>query len=263
MKKKLVLFLCLITCLFTISACSSKKESVSFDYVEADVTQMANDFLDSWNNFDFANLTEDVVNQAVDAGQMDKETATVYLNWKKIKKDIGEFDKIISTEIKESKDKVTVVFTTAYKGTKNKVEFKVGFDSKLQPSEKSVSIEEIETLSSKLKSAGLNTILGMGTVFIVLIFISLMIGLFAYIPKIQQKMSKKKEAKAEAEVEVVSSIDNTVSQIVEQEEELVDDGELVAVITAAIMASMGDEVPADGLVVRSIKRAKTNKWQKA
>lgn len=55
--------------------------------------------------------------------------------------------------------------------------------------------------------------------------------------------------------------DNTFDQIT-RKEELLDDLELVAVITAAIAASMN--VPADGFVVRSIKRAKsTNRWQKA
>ena len=88
--------------------------------------------------------------------------------------------------------------------------------------------------------------------------------MFKIIPKIQAKMEKRQEE----DFNVVTAIDNTVSQIVEQEEleELVDDGELVAVITAAIMASMasnGEEVPADGLIVRSIKRTNSNKWKKA
>ena len=46
-----------------------------------------------------------------------------------------------------------------------------------------------------------------------------------------------------------------------QEEELVDDLELVAVITAAIAAF--DNTSADGLVVRSIKRAPGAKWKRA
>ena len=44
-----------------------------------------------------------------------------------------------------------------------------------------------------------------------------------------------------------------------QEEELVDDGELVAVIMAAIYASMASEgkaVSKDGLIVRSIRRSR-------
>ena len=125
-------------------------------------------------------------------------------------------------------------------------------------------MEETEAFGGKMESALLNTIIGMGTVFVVLIFISCLIGMFKIIPKIQAKMEKRQEE----DFNVVTAIDNTVSQIVEQEEleELVDDGELVAVITAAIMASMasnGEEVPADGLIVRSIKRTNSNKWKKA
>ena len=45
------------------------------------------------------------------------------------------------------------------------------------------------------------------------------------------------------------------------EEELVDDLELVAVISAAIAAYTGTS--SDGFVVRSIKRSTTNKWKKA
>lgn len=44
-------------------------------------------------------------------------------------------------------------------------------------------------------------------------------------------------------------------------ENLINDTELVAVITAAIMASMGDEAPADGLVIRSIRRPSGNRWK--
>ena len=46
-----------------------------------------------------------------------------------------------------------------------------------------------------------------------------------------------------------------------EEEELTDDLELVAVITAAIAAS--ENTSADGLVVRSIKRAPVSKWKRA
>ena len=45
------------------------------------------------------------------------------------------------------------------------------------------------------------------------------------------------------------------------EEDLTDDLELVAVITAAIAAS--EDTPADGLVVRSIRRVPGSKWKKA
>lgn len=52
----------------------------------------------------------------------------------------------------------------------------------------------------------------------------------------------------------------TVQNTGGEDGELVDDCELVAVITAAIYASMGENVPADGFVVRSIRRVNSKKW---
>ena len=90
------------------------------------------------------------------------------------------------------------------------------------------------------EQALLNTLMGMGTVFAVLIFISLLISLFVYIPSIERPAPKR-----------------PILEEVVEEEELVDDGELVAVITAAIMAANGGAaVSTDKLVVRSIKRVK-------
>lgn len=104
-----------------------------------------------------------------------------------------------------------------------------------------------------LEKALLNTLLGMGTVFIVLIFISLLISCFKYISKLQDKFSKK------AALEPAKAAPAPVTAAVEDaEEEIEDDLELVAVITAAVAASMGSST--DGFVVRSIKRASNRKW---
>lgn len=102
-----------------------------------------------------------------------------------------------------------------------------------------------------MNTALLNTVLGMGIVFIVLIFISLLISCFKIIPMIQKKLERKQKAEEIVEQSNVQAVEQVV-----EEENLVDDTELVAVITAAIMASMGSEVPADGLVVRSIRKVK-------
>lgn len=99
-----------------------------------------------------------------------------------------------------------------------------------------------------IKTALLNTVIGMGIVFCVLILISFLIFMFGYVSKLfGGKPSKKVEEKPSAVVKEVS-VEET------SDEELIDDTELVAVITAAIMASMGEEAPVDGLVVRSIRR---------
>ena len=113
------------------------------------------------------------------------------------------------------------------------------------------------TFGEKMAKAGLNTLMGMGTVFVVLILIYGIISLFNFIPKIEAALSKK-----EAKPEAATSVDNAISQIVESEE-LSDDLELVAVISAAIAAYEGAG-STDGYVVRSIRRVSNgSKWQKA
>lgn len=91
-----------------------------------------------------------------------------------------------------------------------------------------------------------NTVMGMGTVFVVLIFIACIISLLQFIPKLFSKPEK-----------TVAPVVETTPAVapVEEVEELVDDKELVAVITAAICAA-SNQTSADQLIVRSIKRAK-------
>ena len=97
-----------------------------------------------------------------------------------------------------------------------------------------------------MTKAALNTLLGMGTVFAVLILIYGLISCFNFIPKIQKKFQKKP-----VEAESTQAAVKTVQPAVVEEE--TDDTELVAVIAAAIAASEG-AASADGYVVRSIIR---------
>lgn len=107
----------------------------------------------------------------------------------------------------------------------------------------------LETLGQKMADAGLNSLVCIGVVFCVLIFISLIISLFQLIPKAENAIARKKEKAIGSE-----AVDNAVSQLEAKEEELVieDEFELVAVISAAIAASAGTS--ADGFVVRSIRK---------
>jgi len=85
---------------------------------------------------------------------------------------------------------------------------------------------------------------GLGTVFIVLILISLIISLFKYIKPAQPKTKEVKPAETK-KVEVKKE----------------DDLELVAVITAAIAASLNTTT--DKLQVRSIRRVNSRpRWNR-
>lgn len=102
-------------------------------------------------------------------------------------------------------------------------------------------------LGDKMTTAALNTVIGMCTVFSVLIIIIGVISLFRFIPVIQEKLTKKNA--------VQKSVESATAQIVQAEEDtdVSDDLELVAVIAAAIAASEG-AASTDGFVVRSIRK---------
>ncbi len=98
-------------------------------------------------------------------------------------------------------------------------------------------------MKSRMENALQNTVLGMGTVFAMLIAIAMIIYCFKIIPVIQKKFAKKEEPAAEAPKAA------PVSAAPVQE---TDNLELVAVIAAAIAAS--ENVPVDSFRVRTIKR---------
>ena len=96
---------------------------------------------------------------------------------------------------------------------------------------------------ARLANALQNTVLGMGTVFVMLIAIALIIYCFKIIPVIQKKFVQKAEPAAEAP---------KTAPVVAAPVQETDDLELVAVIAAAIAAS--ENVPVDSFRVRTIKR---------
>ena len=108
----------------------------------------------------------------------------------------------------------------------------------------------------------------MGTVFLVLIFISLVISLFIFVPGFQRRWTrfwtkckesfsrKQLEHGIEEDPERIPRRPVLTPEELGYEEEVDADDALIAVIMAAIAASEGGAVSADRLVVRSIRRIK-------
>lgn len=100
----------------------------------------------------------------------------------------------------------------------------------------------------------LNTVIGMGTVFVVLILISIIIFLLKYVPRL---FEKKKIEQTETAVKPAAPAKKE-APAVSQKPAADNDTQIVAVIMAAIASQMEEEtgvpVAADGLVIRSIKK---------
>ena len=133
------------------------------------------------------------------------------------------------------------------KGTEHDAKMEIIFNNNYHVTSINTNIEySFEELMVK---AGTNTAFGMGTVFVMLIVIALIISLFGVFNKASKKSADKKKAAAPA-----TGVDNAVKTI-EAIEEAADNTALVAVIAAAIAAYEGSS-STDGFVVRSIKRIK-------
>jgi len=107
------------------------------------------------------------------------------------------------------------------------------------------------SLTDRLQKA--YDILGPGTVIGILLVVVLITVLVMLIPYRRTKNAGMSDNKD-------NTVDNVIAQIVEEEErELTSDYELVAVITAAIQAYLGEAAPAGGFVVRSIRKVNSRR----
>ena len=117
------------------------------------------------------------------------------------------------------------------------------------------------TFGEKMGKAGLNTLLGMGTVFIVLILLSFLISCFGLINKAQAAAEARKKQAAPA-VEAKAA----PAPVVETVAVSGGDDEIAAVIAAAIAAYEAEGgislAESGGYYVRSIRRRSNNKWNK-
>ena len=275
-KKFLVLF-SLLVCVFCMTACHSSNGTISTTSAKLErknmIIQVYQSYLEDWttdmitylDQNDSAKITSDaesalplaLVNgkqYIVDQEGLTAKTIGFYNSWNSTRGELGALKSIGTINIALNKDTgklCTITVDTAYeKNDKVSFEFVINDDFSLENG----AINPSYTTGQKMYKAVMNTIIGMGTVFIVLIFISFIIGLFKYISVFENKKKAKNDASADAQ-----GVNNAIAQIVsnEEQDEDVDDLELVAVITAAIAAS--ENTSTDGLVVRSIRKVNSRR----
>ncbi len=185
-------------------------------------------------------MTDEEMEQNIQYGEGFSKTAVEA--WKGVKEELGErkSDAETTVTVEEGEDK-TYIATQNVQFEKHDADFVYTFDQNMTPTELAINVNY--PMSVTLERAGLNTLMGLGTVFLMLIFLSLVISLFKYIPNGSKK--KPVEEVAPAPVRAAAPEPEYVEET--------DDQELVAVIAAAIAAAEG--TTPDGFVVRSIRRA--------
>lgn len=271
--KKLIAVICMITCVLGLSACGSETQYT--EYEQSKITyaqQLASEsfipLLESLTKEEnsailemFEEYTYDEVAYVLSTGQYSNSYPlnadgyafmTAITSFDSALDEIGQIVQIGSATGEIDDDQIIVRVEVV--GTNKKAEAELIFSNDMFMTLESAALNLEESLGELMGKAALNTVIGMGTVFLVLILISLIISCFGVIPKIQASFANRKAKRADKKNKAQETgIDKAVAQIVGQEENVTDDLELVAVIAAAIAASEG-QTSTDGFVVRSIRR---------
>lgn len=154
-----------------------------------------------------------------------------------------------------------VSYSTVYEFSEHNMRLTLEFDKNDVVT--TVTMDPIYSTGEIAEKAALNTLIGMGSVFVVLILLAFLISLFKYISVIENAMKKSKDKKAGTAQSAAEAAPAAAPApaAVQSAAPKTDDLALVAVITAAIAQESG--MPADGFVVRSIRRRENNKWKRA
>ena len=251
--KKILLILGMVTCLGSVSACGEAADTQSSTIDAAAVSQVADYYISVVDSL--AGNGENVADYADQIEQYYGIEASVIVaaveNYEIALEDLGSYVSTSKVDFTEDGDILTINSTIVGSNNDpngNPRTADVIMELTLPKGEvKSILTNVNYTFGELMTNAGLNTVLGMGTVFVVLIILMAIISLFKVVNNMQNGTGKKASQSAGTD-----SIDKAVAQI-EKNEEAQDDTELIAVIAAAIAASEG-AASADGYVVRSIRR---------
>ena len=248
MKKSLlslVLVVCMV-CLSCVTVFAAKDKVLTEDQV-ASYKSGAVKVIEQ-----IAGLSDEEIQNYLD--QDDDFVTAALTSWNNAKDELGAYVEVGDQTVTTDGNNVIINSDVTYENKTADVELII--NSKTNTSE-SMAFNINYTMGEKMEQAGLNTLMGIGIVFLMLIFLSFLISQFKHISNLTEKKDSKSAAPA-----APAPAPAPAAAEEEQEEELADDGELVAVIAAAIAAYEGS-TSTDGFVVRSIKRSKTNKWKRA
>lgn len=253
--KKIASLMLAVICMFSLAACGKEEEetfqTITDDMVQEQCVQSAVNAVQALASFDEATL-EQLKTERQDF------TRLAVIEWDAQIKELGAFQSMGDpvADVNREDEQVTVNVPATFEKKDGVISvvynYNKDYDAMIPAY---LTIAESETFAGNMKGAGINTVMGVGTVFLVLIFLILVISLFKYVNLIG---AKKDEKPAPAAAKPAPA---PVKAAPAAEENLVDDLELVAVISAAIAAS--ENTSTDSFVVRSIKKVNRSKWQRA
>ena len=121
-------------------------------------------------------LTDEEIAAYQESG--DAFTESAMTAWDSVREELGDLKETGSAEIEFSDDQYTATVPAEFE--KEDAEFIYVFDKNLTPTSMSVDVKY--SFATTMKNAALNTVMGLGTVFVILVMLIFLISLFQFIP---------------------------------------------------------------------------------
>ena len=243
--KSLLAMVCVLALTLAMSVCAFAADTVTEDET-ANYKSAAETLISQ-----IAGFSDEEIENYLE--QDDAFTTATMESWKSVKDELGAYSSIVSQDVEKDGDVVTISTVAQFEKAKADVVLMLDLGQQMYTS---MTYSVQYSLAANMQRAGMNTLMGIGIVFLMLLFLSFVIGLFKYIEKFQN-VGKKKAAEEAPKAEEAPA--PAIAQSEAADEDFADDLELVAVISAAIAAY--ENTSGDSFVVRSIK--KSNKWHRA
>lgn len=212
-------------------------------------------------------MSDEELQTIIDEG--DASSALIAANWVSVKQDLGKFAGVEDQQVERDGNILRAVSKVKYDGIDDKTAVTVTYEVDQAAQTFSVEWDVKYPIGTLMQQAALNTVMGLGIVFLTLFFLSWVIGKLHIIPDMIENRAGRGDRRKPAPASQAPSVSAQPSatsaspakpHAAASRGKHMDDLELVAVIAAAIAAA--ENTSADSFVVRSIKKVNKSKWQK-
>lgn len=212
--KSLLAMVCVLALTLAMSVCAFAADTVTED--EAANYKSAAETLIS----QIAGFSDEEIENYL--AQDDAFTTATMESWKSVKDELGAYSSIVSQDVEKDGDVVTISTVAQFEKAKADVVLMLDLGQQMYTS---MTYSVQYSLAANMQRAGMNTQMGIGIVFLMLLFLSFVIGLFKYIEKFQN-VGKKKACRGSTESRRGTCTGNRQSEAAD--EDFADDLELVA-----------------------------------
>ena len=179
MKKKIFLIVSLCMLVFGLSACGEDPKKVDYNGVSYDELKSNSEYLAST----IVALKDDEIDNFVNQ-EMDSITLNLVKKWKELKGDVGDYVEL--GEFSVDKSGKTLTTTHIMDFTERDLTLTCVYNY-LDMQVSDITLDENYSLGEKMQNAAMNTLMGLGTVFGILILISIIIWSFKFINAAQER----------------------------------------------------------------------------